>query len=379
MRVTVVGAGVGGLAIASGLHRRGHDVVVTEQAAKLRTGGAALGIWFNGSAALTRLGQQIDSEAPLGGRRIAVLTLRRSDGSTFSELDATRLGARLGSPAFTVPRRELLERLAAELPADAIRFGARCTGIRQEHRSATALLDDGAELVSDVVIGADGCGSVLRQQLIGPGEARPTGWLAVQGLSRIPLPLASGTASVTYVGPAGYCGLMPAGNGLLQWWFEVRQDSGFSAADPAMTHELLQGSFGHWADPVPELLRLVRAESTEEWHYVRHVVPRMLGRGRVVLIGDAVHAMPAQLAQGGNQTLEDAAVLCEELSRPGVQPSAAIEAYQRARRRKAAMASWLAAHSLVEDAGHPWLRVNVPGPVLGTAFGLVLRVISNCL
>jgi FAD-dependent urate hydroxylase len=379
MRVTVVGAGVGGLAIASGLHRRGHDVVVLEQAAELRTGGAALGIWFNGSAALTRLGQRIDQDAPFGGRRIDVLTLRRSDGSTFSELDAKRLGARLGSPAFTVPRRDLLERLAADLPADAIRFGVRCAGIRQDDGSAATLLDDGAELVSDVVVGADGRGSVLRQQLIGPGQARPTGWLAVQGLSRIPLPLVSGTACLTYVGPAGYCGLMPAGNGLLQWWFEVRQESGLTAADPARTHELLQGAFGHWADPVPELLRLVRAEAAEEWHYVRHAVPRMLGRGRVALIGDAVHAMPAQLAQGGNQTLEDAAVLCEELSRPGVHPGAAIAAYQRARRRKAARASWLAAHSLVEDVRHPWLRVNVPGPVLGAAFGLVLRAISNCL
>ncbi len=89
--------------------------------------------------------------------------------------------------------------------------------------------------------------------------------------------------------------MMPAGDGLLQWWFEVRQNTGFSAAGQLLTHELLRKAFGDWADPVLELLGLVRNVAAEEWHYVRHVVPRTLGRGGVVLIGDAVHAMPLQL------------------------------------------------------------------------------------
>jgi FAD-dependent urate hydroxylase len=379
MRVTVVGAGVGGLAVAAGLHRRGHDVVVVEQTAGLRTGGAALGIWFNGSAALARLGHRIDADAPLGGRRIDVLSLRRWDGSVLSELDAVRLCAKFGVPAFTIPRRALLEQLAAGLPPGAIRFAARCTGVRQDPHGAVTRLADGTELVSDVVVGADGCGSALRQALVGPGQARSTGWMAVQGLSGIPMRLTSGTVCLSYVGPGGYCGMMPAGDGLLQWWFEVRQNTGFSAADPVLTHELLRKAFGDWADPVPELLGLVRAVAAEEWHYVRHVVPRTLGRGRVVLIGDAVHAMPPQLGQGGNQTLEDALVLCEELSRRDDDPSAAIERYQRARRRKAATASWLSARSLTEDARHPWLKVKIPAVALGTAFSLVLRAVSNCL
>ena len=379
MRVTVVGAGVGGLAVSGGLHRRGHAVTVLEQGPALRTNGAALGIWFNGSAALARLGHPVDPDAADGGRRIDVLSQRRWDGRVLSELDAARLGARFGAPAFTIPRRRLLERLAADLPPDALRFDARCTGVRADGDRAVAELADGTELDGDVVVGADGCGSVLRQSIVGPQAARTTGWMAVQGLSRIPISLASGTTCVSYVGRGGYCGLMPAGDGLLQWWFEVRQEAGFTARNATLTHVMLQRAFGDWADPVPALLRLIRGEAIEEWHYVRHVIPRELGRGRVVLIGDAVHAMPPQLGQGGNQTLEDAWVLCRELCRDPDSPAAAIERYQRARRRKAALASWLSARSLVQDTRHPWTRVRVPDRVVDGALAVVLRAVSNCL
>src|ERR1700735_2039962 len=71
-------------------------------------------------------------------------------------------------------------------------------------------------------------------------------------------------------------------------------------------------------------------------------------------------------------------VLCEELSRRDDDPGTAIELYQRARRRKAA-ASWPSARSLTEDARYPWLKVKIPDVILGTAFSLVLRAVSNCL
>jgi FAD-dependent urate hydroxylase len=379
MRVTVVGAGVGGLAVAGGLHRGGHAVTVLEQAQALRTNGAALGIWFNGSSALARLGHPVDPDAGDGGRRIDLLSQRRPDGRVLSELDAARLRSKFGVPAFTIPRRTLLERLAADLPPGAIRFGALCTGVREEDDHAVTELADGTELPGEVVIGADGCRSVLRQAVTGHQAARPTGWMAVQGLSRIPISLTSGTTCATYVGRDGYCGLMPAGDDLLQWWFEVRQEAGFSAVNAALTQDMLLRTFGDWAEPVPSLLRLVRGETVEEWQYVRHVIPRRLYAGRLVLIGDAVHAMPPQLAQGGNQTLEDAWVLCRELCRVPGAPAAAFRRYQRARRSKAALASWLSARSLAQDTRHPWTSVRIPDRVLGGAFAVALRAVSNCL
>src|SRR5690606_11905574 len=108
MRVLVIGAGVRGLAVANGLIRHGHQVQVFEHAEQLRTGGAGLTIWSNGTRALRELGVDIE---PLG-RVLTSLRAMTETGRFLWEADLAAVTAELGSPTVQIPRERLIAALA---------------------------------------------------------------------------------------------------------------------------------------------------------------------------------------------------------------------------------------------------------------------------
>jgi len=367
-----VGAGIGGLAAARGLQNLGHECVVYEQAEALRLSGAAVTIWPNGSAALTEL--RIPPEWL--GQRIDRFELRSAQGRMMGVLDGVRLARRFGVPVMVIPRRRLLQRLAEGLASDRLRFAHTCTAVRQDESGATVQFENGDSVTVDLVIGADGYRSAVRTAVLGGGPAEPTGWAEWQGLSQISTHLAHGHQSLSLTDKNGACGLMPAGEGMLQWWFVVPWAP--DSPRPSSVVSMLRERFGSWMDPVPEVLDEVSDDEVNLWPYVRHRVPRSLSVGRVVLLGDAVHAMPPTLSQGANQTLEDAMVLTAQLRAAPL--SSALRGYNRARRRRAAVVSRLAARSPAQDPDAAWVRSFVVPPAVSTwLFGSLLRVVSNSL
>jgi FAD-dependent urate hydroxylase len=189
----------------------------------------------------------------------------------------------------------------------------------------------GEHLEADLLVGADGHRSVVRSLFAAARPVTPTGWASLQGLTPVPLALSDGTTSVYVGGAEGSVGLMPAGGGLLQWWFDVPWPP---EPLPPSIASWLRDRFVRWKPPVSDLLELISDEDIEPFPHGWHSVPRRLHSDCVVLIGDAVHAIPPVLAQGANQSIEDAWVLCRELeASPSI--SGALASYQKERRRKA--------------------------------------------
>jgi FAD-dependent urate hydroxylase len=169
---------------------------------------------------------------------------------------------------------------------------------------------------------------------------------------------------------------MPAGAGLMQWWFHHRAPSERPFRDLKV---ILQDRYRRWPDPVPQLLDAITDADIEYWPYVRHRVPKTFVRPGVALIGDAVHAMPPSLAQGASLTLEDAWVLCRELTEAS-DPDVALRSYQRERRWRVALVSAAASTKVVQDADRPWLRWVTPSPAAVTrSYGFCMRVVSSSL
>ena len=377
LRVVVVGAGVGGLALARGLVASGHEVSVLEKAPSLRLAGAAVSIWFNGAAALGRLGVSLASH----GQRIDRLDIRRPDGRVLAAFDAARLAGRFGVQAVTIPRRDLLERLAAGLPRSVLHFDVRCLAASQDEREAIVELEDGTTLSADLVVGADGWRSVVRPALGHVAPLRPQGIGAWQIM--IPMPeIAAGHDFLYMVGREGglRAGFMPAGHGLVQSWFDTAWE--YDKARPEEILPRLRSAFAAWPAPSGEVLEAASEADVELWQYVSRAVPKTLGRGRLVLVGDAAHTMPPYLAQGANQALEDAWVLSDQLAR-GTPVSVAVQNYSSLRRRKLAMVSGLAT-SPVAASSMKWVdrltpRAGAPERLTTALYARFFRTISSTL
>ncbi len=177
------------------------------------------------------------------------------------DLDAAHLARRFGVAAVTVPRRLLLEQLAVDLERS-LWFGRCVHSVHVTDRGAAVELDDGEVIDADLVIGADGARSVVRSVFSSDGPATPTGWAAFQGLGALPLPVPSATKAITIVGDGGYFGLMPAGGGLLQWWFHHRAPL---QRPPGDLTAILRDRYQRWPDPVPQLLEAITDADVEYW------------------------------------------------------------------------------------------------------------------
>jgi len=363
MDILIVGAGVGGLALANGLVADGHRVRVFERADAPRTDGAAVTIFSNGAAAAAGLGVRLDD---LGGA-VDTLGFFDADGRAFAHADLTLLRRWTGHRVATVPRATLLQRLAAGLPADTIQYGQEITSVESHGAGAAVVTADGVREKAALVVGADGVRSAVRRALLGSAEPSYNGWVSWQGLTVAMPELAAGAYARCIVGEAGLCGLMPAGGGLVQWWFDVDE--------PAPAGRLVIGwlreRFRSYADPVRKLLDVLTEADVHAFRHALHPVASRWGSGCATLLGDAAHAFPPSQAQGANQALEDAWLLRRAARATPVEE--ALRRYERVRARRVRRISALAASEITNQPPSLLGRqaARLIGPALFTRLQLV--------
>jgi FAD-dependent urate hydroxylase len=329
LRVLVVGAGVGGLSIARGLLRDGHDVTVFEQRPNMQAGGGAVTIWSNGATVLEQLGVDMDG----AGQQLDTVQVMTSTGRPLTTLNLTAMVDRLGAPVSMVPRRVLLERVLDGLPADRIRYDSRAVGVDTAQTWVRVEFEDGSCAEGDVLIGADGMHSMVRD-IVGAQQAEPTGWCSWQGLVTLADGLDKRVAQMI-VGEHGNLGLWPAGGSEVQWWFDLPWTSDFVRPDRPI--DMIRSHFTGWSDVVDRVLATLTDDDLAHSPYphFRHPIPRVARHGAVTLLGDAAHTMPPTLAQGTNQALLDTMVLCKALSDFRHRDvSSALRWYEKTRRHK---------------------------------------------
>lgn len=325
MRVAVVGGGIGGLTTAVALRHVGIDAVVYEQAGRLGEVGAGIGVAPNGLRAYERLGLRGAIDA-VGARYGDGSVYHRADGELIGEMTTADSSGRY----FTLGlhRADLVAVLAGALPDDAIHAGHRLAALDDRGDDVLLTFENGEQATADVVVGADGIHSVVREYVTTPTPPVASGSIAYRGLvpaSRLPdwprgvaqLWMGDGKHFLTYPVRSGnlinYVGFVPSADGLGESW----SAEGSVAA--------LRADFAGWDLRVAGLLAQV--EKTFWWGlYDREPLERW-SRGRVTLLGDAAHAMLPHLGQGANQSIEDAVTLAVFLD--GIAPDAVPEALDR--------------------------------------------------
>ncbi len=290
MKVGIVGGGIGGLTTAIALAREGHEVELYEQAPGFEQIGAGVVVGANAKAILDLLGVSL---AGIG----AVFDRFEARDGHGDVLNVMRTGDDL---AIGVTRGVLHDRLLAALPA-AVRVHVG-TAVREVRQDA-----DGAYLAGrryDVVVGADGLRSTIRRQIAGPIPLSYSG----QTCWRWQATYDTGPVATEWWGPGRRVGAVPVGDGETYLYAVADAPAGRRGpGSPVAFHEMF--------DVLPAAQEAVEtAKSVPVLHHDLYEVSRpSWGKGRIVLIGDAAHAMTPNLGQGAAMAIEDAAALAFSL------------------------------------------------------------------
>ena len=338
LRVAIAGGGLGGLFAAATLARLGHEVSVHERAERFEEIGAGVQMSPNASRLLRRIDALSEVEAAAFRPEAAELRLGRS-GATVLHLPLGDVAeARWGSPYLNVHRADLLAALERSARAAGVRLelGASAAGAESDGGSAALRLDTGEEVEADLVIGADGSRSAIREAIQGPAPARYTGQTAWRGLvsaEALPPGLIHPAATV-WAGVGRHLVTYHLRRGALVNFVAVVEEPVWKGEDWRTAGDVasLREAFEGWAPGAAAVL--AAAESCSLWGLFDRPPLASWRSGRITLLGDACHPMLPFMAQGAAQAFEDGAALALSLTREK-SPEAALRRYEHVRKPRA--------------------------------------------
>ena len=339
MRVAIVGAGIGGLTAALALRRAGLEPHVYEQASVLREVGAGIATSPNAMKVLERLGLS----DTLRAAAVISLSMDPRDWKTGEILARVPLAEeavnRWGAPFYHFHRADLHSILRTAVGDEHITLGARCTSVEHDGSRPTVHFANGERVTAELVIGADGVHSAVREYVAGADAPIWAGQVSWRGLvdGNIGRDIGLEVRHHSFWGPGKqFVCFYVSGGRKVNWVGNIetdddwREESWSARGDPA---EALR-AFAGWH---PQIEALIGAtEDIFKWALFERPPLRCWTRGRVTLLGDAAHPMLPFMAQGGSQSIEDAWVLASCLAERVDDVDSALGRYFELRKERAA-------------------------------------------
>jgi salicylate hydroxylase len=307
IRAAIVGGGIGGLSAANALMRRGIEIAVYEQAPVLGEVGAGVFIHPNSLRQLERLGL---------GPALATVGAKVGKGSEYYRMDGSVVGQVLTTDSsgwngsYGMHRADLLRVFADGLPSSVVHTGHRCIGFEQGANSARVQFANGNTVEADIVIGADGIQSVLQKYVVASSTPEYSGSRAYRGLiESAELPGWRKAAHQIWMGDGKHFMVYPVRRGELLNYvgFVPTSDQTVESWSAVGDSDELAASFAGWDARVVELL--AKVETCFWWGLYDRAPLATWSKGRLILLGDAAHAMLPHLGQGANQAIEDGIAL----------------------------------------------------------------------
>jgi 2-polyprenyl-6-methoxyphenol hydroxylase-like FAD-dependent oxidoreductase len=323
-RALIVGGGIGGLTAAIALRRAGIEATVFEQAARLEDvqAGGGLLVWNNGMRALREIDLHERTEA--SASVLDETTFNSYRGDVLATWPIAKVEKDLGVPTVGVVRGDLHKVLADALGNGAVEVGAHYESFGADGDGVTVRFSDGREERGDVLIGADGVRSAVRDDLIGRQELRPPGYWGIQAVVEFEHPLAKRGTFATYWGPGSRFAYHHVGGGRL-YWFAVEDGPGTEPADERI--KTVRDRLKTWPEPVSSIIAATDDEEIAVMDIADAKPVKRWGTGPATLLGDAAHPILPNLGQGTSQALEDAVVLARSLN-GAAEVVAALRSYE---------------------------------------------------
>ncbi len=310
MRIAVIGGGLGGIPVAALLQRAGHEVTIYEQALGLERIGAGIHLFPNAGRVLQELGL-FDRLAKVGLVPDRMWHRDWDTGKVTFEVRMDKFCELYGAPHLIVHRGDLVEILASALEVGSLVFGKRLTAFEDNGQLVTLSFSDGGIATADIVIGADGINSVIRESLLGVEEPTYTGHVAHRAIF-----------------PTARLGDLRIADAT-KWWADDRYFLAYFLSEKKDEIYFVTGVPETWTNdgflPVqtdidalldaflgfhPEVQNIIKASiGCMTWPVLYRDPNPLWSRGRIVVLGDACHPMKPHMGQGAAMALEDAVIL----------------------------------------------------------------------
>lgn len=341
-KILIAGAGLGGLAAAGCLLKAGYDVEIYEQAPKLGEVGAGIQMSANSMHVLNYLG--VGDEISAKSVRPAAYVFRLHDtGEIIDRFALSEEHLKMHKAPYNQAHRadlhEILARVAQELKPDVVHLNKRATGFEENADGVELFFDDGTSAKGDVLVGADGVKSVIRDQISGVVPATYTGdsaWRITIPKEKLPANFMEEVMSV-WMGP---------GKHAVSYWIrggEILNFVGCVEMPPKSEEswtakfpwENMKADFEGWHDDINTIIDLANRDECYLWALYKRPVNNAWSSARATILGDAAHATLPYLAQGAAMAIEDGAVLARAL-RQVDDIGEALQLYQRNRMERTA-------------------------------------------
>ena len=338
--IAIIGAGLGGAAAAVLLDQAGFSVQVYDQAPEFTRLGAGIHLGPNVMKIFRRMGLE-GTLAGMSSHPEFWVSRDGISGAFSSRIPLGQFAVReYGAPYVTVHRGDMHALQISAIPASRLHYDRHLDGLEEDEHGVDLLFSDGTRSRADLVVGADGINSKVREALLGVERPHYSGWVGHRAIIR-------GDKLTRYEGELHECA---------KWWTDDRHLMAYFTTDrhdeyyyvtgvPHPEWDLSDAWLPSSQDEMREAFAgfhpLVRAliDATDEvtkWPLLNRSPLPVWSRGRIVLLGDACHPMKPHMGQGAAMAIEDAAMLARCLAETDVgDHSIAFALYEANRKERA--------------------------------------------
>ena len=337
-KIAVIGAGLGGAAMGILLQKAGFDVEVYEQAPAFSRLGAGIHIGPNIMKIFREMGLEHDLEE-MGCHSEEWISRNGNTGEVQAQAKLTGYGAAY----LTIHRGDMHARQIEALQQDKLHFDKRLSQVEQDEHGVTLTFADGTVTQADIVIGADGINSKIRETILGVEAPLYSGWVAHRAII-------SGEKLKQLKAQFDL-------DDCVKWWYEDRHIMAYSTTKERDEYYFVTGVphpawdfqgksfvpcdkaelFETFKDFHPSILAMIEAsDDVTKWPLNNRNPLSVWSNGRLVLLGDACHPMKPHMAQGAGMAIEDAAMLTRCLLEEGLENyEQAFNLYEQNRKARA--------------------------------------------
>jgi FAD-dependent urate hydroxylase len=334
-RVLVVGGGIAGLTVSTALHQEGFTVELVERNPVWHVVGAGFLVHANGMRILHALG--LGEAIQQAGTVIRRWRFCDQQGQVLSETDLEALWSDAG-PCIGIERIKLQRVLLSGAAAVPCRLGTSLVSLSQDANRVSVGFSDGSAGEYDLVVGADGISSTVRELTLGtvsPADLGAMNWRSVA-----PIRPGGITALQILLGDGCFFGFCPVGEGRTYGFGYVMHPRFRDPLEGRLAR--LRHRFAGFGSLVQEYLASLERDEQVHCSAMEWVDVEEWYRGRVLLIGDAAHASSPLMGQGGCMAMEDARVFAE-LLRSAATVESALSSYVS---RRKARVQWVQQQSM---------------------------------